>query len=202
MNPSVSDPSSIDDTRSFGFAVRRAHRAFDRALHRRLARHGVAPGNWYYLRALWDEDGLTQKQLSDRTGVAENTTAVMIAAMMKDGLVTRTRSTDDKRKWRIALTPHAWALREELFPYVAEVNGIAGAGIAAKQQALFLDVIERMAANLGGRERGPVGVIVCEGGGWSATGRIIDISNCFIPAKVGISAGHWNATARFLPSPE
>lgn len=144
MSPSKSDVRQ----RSFGFAVRRAHRAFDKALQRRLAPHGIATGYWYYLRALWDEDGLTQKQLSDRTGVAENTTAAMIAAMMRDGLVTRTRSVDDKRKWRIALTPRAKGLRDDLFPYVAEVNGIAVAGVAAADQTRFLDLIERMAANL------------------------------------------------------
>lgn len=150
MNPSKSDARQY----SFGFAIRRAHRAFDRALQRRLAKHGIATGCWYYLRALWDEDGLTQKQLSDRTGVAENTTAAMIAVMLKDGLVTRTRATGDKRKWRIALTPHAAALRAELFPYVAEVNGSAAAGIGTKEQALFLDVIERMTANLERDETG------------------------------------------------
>ena len=144
MKPSKSDTGQ----HSFGFAVRRAHRAFDRALQRRLAAHGIATGYWYYLRALWDEDGLTQKQLSDRTGVAENTTAAMITAMMKDGLVTRTRAADDKRKWRIALTPRATALRGLLFPYVAEVNAIAAAGINDADKALFLDLIGRMSANL------------------------------------------------------
>lgn len=144
MNPFVSDHGQ----RSFGFAVRRAHRAFDKALQRRLAPHGIAPGYWYYLRALWDEDGLTQKQLSSRIGVAENTTAAMVAAMMKDGLVTRTRAVDDKRKWRIALTPRAQALREELFPYALEVNRLAVADIGLTDREHFLDLIERMTANL------------------------------------------------------
>ena len=149
MNPSASDPAaSSPGEGSFGFAVRRAHRAFDKALQRRLAPHGIAPGFWYYLRALWDEDGLTQKQLSDRTGVAENTTAAMIAAMMKDGLVTRTRAADDKRKWRIALTARGRGLREALFPYAAEVNELAVADIAPADRELFLDLIERMTANL------------------------------------------------------
>ena len=144
MNPLKSDSNEP----SFGFAIRRAHRAFDRALQRRLASHGIAPGHWYYLRALWDEDGLTQKQLSDRTGVAENTTAAMITGMMASGLVTRTRAVDDKRKWQIALTPHAVALRSVLFPYVAEVNNMAAAGIDPADRLLFLDLIERMTASL------------------------------------------------------
>lgn len=144
MNPFASDHGQ----RSFGFAVRRAHRAFDKALQRRLAPHGIAPGYWYYLRALWDEDGLTQKQLSDRIGVAENTTTAMIGAMMKDGLVTRTRAIDDKRKWHIGLTSRARELREALFPYALEVNTLAATGIELSDGELFLDLIERMTANL------------------------------------------------------
>ena len=148
MNPSASKPRQQTGSGSFGFAVRRAHRAFDKALQTRLAQHGIAQGYWYYLRALWDDDRLTQKELSRRTGTAENTVAVMIGAMMKDGLVARTRSLSDRRKWQITLTPHAQSLRAALFPYVAEVNGIASQGVSAEEQALFLDIIERMRANL------------------------------------------------------
>jgi len=133
---------------SLGFAARRAHRAFDRALQRRLAPHGIATGQWYYLRALWEEDGLTQRALSERTGVAENTTTAMIAAMLADGLVTRARAADDKRKWVITLTPRARALRDELLPLAAEVNALAAGGLAEADQARFLTAIAAMTANL------------------------------------------------------
>ncbi|MFK5073796.1 MarR family winged helix-turn-helix transcriptional regulator, partial [Klebsiella pneumoniae] len=74
-------------TRSLGYQVRRCHRRFDRLLSSRLARHGLDTGFWYYLRVLWHGDGVNQKYLSDATGVAENTTAKLITAMEKRGLV-------------------------------------------------------------------------------------------------------------------
>lgn len=140
---------SDDCSQSFGFAVRRAHRAFDRALQRRLVPHGINTAYWYYLRALWDEDGLTQKQLSERTGVAENTTTATIAGMVKDGLVTRTRTQDDRRKWRIGLTPRARKLRDELLPCAAQVNAAAARGLDPRDLARFLEVVEQMTASLG-----------------------------------------------------
>lgn len=144
MKNSGSDPGS----ESFGFAVRRAHRAFDRALQRRLALFGLTTGYWYYLRALWDEDSLTQRQLSERTGVAESTAAVTIAAMNRDGLVTRTRGTDDRRKWCITLTTHARGLRDQLLPLAQGVNQRAAEGVEPGEQERFICIINRMTANL------------------------------------------------------
>ena len=99
---------------SLGFAVRLAHRAFDRALQRRIAPHGISTSQWYCLRALWEADALTQRQLSRATGVAENTVTVTVASMVRDGLVTRTRSSEDKRRQVIALTTRARALKAQL----------------------------------------------------------------------------------------
>lgn len=144
MPNSGSDPGAS----SLGFAVRRAHRAFDRALQRRLAAFGLATGHWYCLRALWDEDALTQRQLSERTGVAENTITVTIAAMIRDGLVTRARAHDDRRKWCITLTDRAQALRERLLPEAMAVNRAAAAGLTDEEQARLLQALARMTGNL------------------------------------------------------
>ena len=144
MKNSASDRTA----QSLGFAVRLAHRAFDRALQRRIAPHGISTSQWYCLRALWEEDALTQRQLSRATGVAENTITVTVASMVRDGLVTRTRSTIDKRRQVIALTDRARGLRAELLPLAREVNALAGAGLAAEDQARFLGAIASMTANL------------------------------------------------------
>ncbi len=133
---------------SLGFAVRLAHRAFDRALQRRIAPHGISTSQWYCLRALWQEDALTQRQLSRATGVAENTITVTVASMVRDGLVTRTRSSEDKRRQVIALTDRARALRGALLPLAHEVNALAGAGLEAGEQDQFLSAIATMTANL------------------------------------------------------
>jgi len=40
--------------------LRDTQRALSRLLASRIADYGVSIGQWYFLRALWDEDGLTQ----------------------------------------------------------------------------------------------------------------------------------------------
>lgn len=133
---------------SFGYLVRRCHRRFDRLLSARLAPHDLQTGFWYYLRALWTQDDVTQKQLSDVTNVAENTTVSLINRMAEEGLVARTRSTVDRRKMRVQLTDKGRKLEDELMPYAIEINLIAKEGIDPEHLAICADVLRRMSANL------------------------------------------------------
>src|SRR5882672_11202367 len=82
---------------SSGYLVRDAHRAFQRLLGKRIAAYGITRGQWYFLRVLWTEDGLSQRELSARVGMMEPTTVIALRSMEKSGLIRRVRSTDDKR---------------------------------------------------------------------------------------------------------
>ena len=53
---------------SLGYLVRETHRAFTRSLQARIAPHGITIGMWFFLRALWEEDGISQRALSQRVG--------------------------------------------------------------------------------------------------------------------------------------
>lgn len=134
--------------RSLGYQVRRCHRMFDRTLSARLASHGLNSGFWYYLRALWMRDGMTQKELSDVTNVTENTTVTMINLMIEKGLVTRTRDISDRRKLRICLTAKGRKLQPELFHHAFEINDVAAAGIPLSQVETCLSVLARVSDNL------------------------------------------------------
>lgn len=142
---------------SYGFNVRRTHRAFDRLLSAMLSRHKIKTGYWYYLRVLWQKDGLTQKEMSTFNNVSENTTAILIGKMMKERLVSRERDREDKRKWIVRLTPRSLRLRTDLLPYASQVNEIASRGISKSDLATCLSVLKRMSANLeqGWREIDP-----------------------------------------------
>lgn len=50
---------------SIAFHMRRTHRIMNRLLQDRLALHNIPIGMWYFLRVLWEKDGMTQRELSD-----------------------------------------------------------------------------------------------------------------------------------------
>ena len=141
-------PLSLDPRLSAGYQVRRCHRRFDRLLNACLAPHGLKTGYWYYLRVLWIEDGLTQRALSERTNVTENTTASIINAMAKDGLVVRMRDARDKRKQRIVLTDYGKSLEAELMHYAVDINRLALEGIDRREIEACMLVMNRMSENL------------------------------------------------------
>jgi DNA-binding MarR family transcriptional regulator len=133
---------------SLGYLVRDANRAFQRLLEKRIAPHGVTRGQWYFLRVLWEQDGLSQRELSSRVGMMESTTVIALRSMEKAGLIRRTRSADDRRVTRVHLTPKARRLRDRLLDISRGVNEQGADGIDAARLDEFRRVIARMTENL------------------------------------------------------
>ncbi|HMH96492.1 MAG TPA: MarR family transcriptional regulator, partial [Bradyrhizobium sp.] len=81
---------------SIGAAIRLTHRQFAQDLQERLAPYDIPVGMWFFFRALWEEDGLTQRQLSQRVGSMEQTTVEQLKNMECRGYIQRRRSLDDR----------------------------------------------------------------------------------------------------------
>src|SRR2546421_10530093 len=88
---------------SAGYLVRDAHRAFQKLLEKRIVAHGITRGQWYFLRVLWIQDGLSQRELSARVGMMEPTTVIALRSMEKAGLIRRARMSGDKRVPNVCL---------------------------------------------------------------------------------------------------
>lgn len=154
--PSAATPEDdiLPPSRSVGYLVRQTHRAFTRALQVRIAPHGVSIGMWFFLRALWQEDGISQRELSQRVGMMEPTTASALTNMGRKGLVRRVRNKSDRRVVNVFLTERGRALRRELLPLAAEVNQAALRGVSmnevAQLRALLTKVRTRLDADTAG----------------------------------------------------
>ena len=137
-----------DPANSIGYLTRIAFRAFSRALEVRTAPHGVSSGQWRFLRVLWREDGLTQRELSRRVGMREPTTVIALKSLERSGFVTRKKSEEDRRKVHVFLTPEAKALQPVLLPAVAEVNAVALAGLTPDEVAILRRALTQVGRNL------------------------------------------------------
>ena len=151
--PSPPQETAGDDAlplgRSVGYQVRMTHRALQRYLQIKIKPHGVTLGHWYFLRALWHEDGLTQRELSRRIGTREPTTMTAILAMETGGLVKRVRNSDDRRKQNVFLTAKGRRLKSKLLPLAREVVNTATAGLSEREIGLFLGFLGTVQRNLG-----------------------------------------------------
>ena len=148
---------------SVGYQIRATHRALQRFLQFKIEPHGITPGMWYFLRALWHEDGLTQRELSDRVGTMEPTTLSAILIMEKKGLVRRVRDRTDRRKWHIHLTAKGLGLKSELIPLARDVVNTAVQNLSRGEVAQLLkgltDVQKSLRATLARLDEAGTGTV-------------------------------------------
>lgn len=119
--------------------LRDAHRAVAKSLSAKIAPHGVSIGQWHFLRALWEEDGMTQRELSHRVGMMEPTTVTALNGMERRGLVKRVRNPRDRRKLNVYLTDAGRALKAQLLPLEEALNqeiAVLAAGTGEFDRAL------------------------------------------------------------------
>jgi DNA-binding MarR family transcriptional regulator len=128
--------------------VRDAARAFQKALQVRLASHGVSFGHWTFLRILWETDGLTQKELSERAGVMEPTTFAAMKAMESQGYIERKQLPTNRKNMYVHLTEEGRALKEKLVPLAEETNHVSVNGISPAEVRTTRRVLLAMIENL------------------------------------------------------
>ena len=133
--------------------VKDATRALVRALQMRLAKHAVSFGHWTFLRILWEGDGLTQRELSERAGVMEPTTFSALKTMERLGYIRRRRRGDDRKRVYIWLTAKGRRLRGQLVPLAEDVNRIAVKGMRPTDIAVTREVLLAIIENLAQDER-------------------------------------------------
>jgi DNA-binding MarR family transcriptional regulator len=133
---------------SIGAALRMTQRQFAQELQERLAPYDIPIGMWYFFRALWEEDGLTQRQLSTRVGATEQTTVEQLRNMERRGYVERRRSAEDRRKIHVHLTAAGLGLKQRLLPFAVEVNQAALEGLSDGEVGFLRLVLGRIRSNL------------------------------------------------------
>ena len=133
---------------SVGYLLRDTHRAFSKVLQAQIAREHVTMGMWYFLRALWEEEGVTQRELSRRIGMMESTAVPALALMERRGLVRRQRDAKDRRRSCVYLTKRGRALKEILLPFAKQANLLALDGISAADQATLRRILRQVRTNL------------------------------------------------------
>jgi DNA-binding MarR family transcriptional regulator len=122
-------------------------RSVTRALQSRAVRLGFSPGQFPVLLELWEEEGLTQRQLLDRVDVEQATMANTLARMERDGLIERRVHPRDKRAQQIFLTEKARAMREEALAMAREAEDAVFSGFRRFEKELLKEYIRWAIAN-------------------------------------------------------
>lgn len=139
---------------SLGYEINHFARLLAQQLHARIAPLGVVPGQFAQLLALFEQDGLTQRELCDLVRIEQPTMASTLQRMERDELIRRAPDPHDGRRTRVLLTARSRALKRPLVAAARDVNATATAGLSEREIAAFMRTLTRMIDNLE-REPGP-----------------------------------------------
>ena len=145
VSPSTSSFSSAE---SYGHNMRATNRLLQRELASRVVQLGLNIGQWYALRTWWENDGVTQIELAQKSGIAGPAMVAAVRGLLAMRLVSRKRPPDDKRKYVISLTEKGWEFRASALAMSSEINQLALQDIPAEDIAVCLRVLRKAYENL------------------------------------------------------
>lgn len=132
---------------SIGYLIKRVRSMLSAAVEREIAEHDVTYEQWGVLLMILKGHGDTAALLSRGIECDTGSMTRMLDRLEAKGLVSRTRSTDDRRRVQIDLTPAGKRLAERLIAAIVKVLNRHLDGFTAGELELFKSFLRRMLAN-------------------------------------------------------
>ena len=129
---------------SAGYLVNNLARLLVEVLRKRIAPLGIVPGQFPTLLALWEKDGLTQKELLALVDIEQATLANTLTRMERDGLIIRKEHPADARARTIHLTEQGHSIRDEAYQAAMQINEEVLADLSDEETQEFLDYMRRV----------------------------------------------------------
>ena len=107
---------------SLGYLVSHLNVELQHELDSRLKRYQLDIKLWPVLFALWQEEGISQTELSRRCDVANYTMTRLLDQLQVQGVIYRPQEEDNRRAFQIFLTDQAKAMEQDLICEAERVN--------------------------------------------------------------------------------
>jgi DNA-binding MarR family transcriptional regulator len=134
----------FDRMNSAGYLVNNLARLLVEILRKRVAPLGIVPGQFPALLALWEKDGLTQKELLAMLDIEQATLANTLIRMERDGLITRKEHPADARARTIHVTERGLSIRDEAYRTAMQINEEVLADLSDEETKAFLSYMRRV----------------------------------------------------------
>ena len=133
-------------TRGFDtwLTVGRTNLQVHRALNHALAEVDLSLAQHEILVAIWQNTGLTQKQLSEKLLVIKSNVSALVKKLEVRGLVLRTADASDTRNKRLSLTPAGTTLVKKSFALQNRIVDAMASVMSDEELAMISDVMRRV----------------------------------------------------------
>ena len=136
---------------NFGFYISRIKQINTRLLNKLLAQKNITAFNGEQgriLHVLWENDGISNQELSKRSGLAMSSLTTMLERMEEKNLLTRKGCPKDKRKCLLFLTEYANSLKKEYDEISDKMTKLSFEGISEDERLAFEKTLENILHNL------------------------------------------------------
>ena len=134
-----------------GFYISRIKQINTRLLNKLLAQKNITAFNGEQgriLHVLWENDGISNQELSKRSGLAMSSPTTMLERMEAKNLLTRKGCPKDKRKCLLFLTEYANSLKKEYDEISDKMTKLSFEGISEDERLAFEKTLENILHNL------------------------------------------------------
>ena len=133
-----------------GFYISRIKQVNTRLLNKFLAQKNITAFNGEQgriLHVLWENDGISNRELSKKSGLAMSSLTTMLERMEEKKLLIRKFCPIDKRKSLIFLTDYAKSLKSEYDEISDKMTEISFEGISDEERLAFEATLEKVLYN-------------------------------------------------------
>lgn len=133
-----------------GFYIGRIKQVNTRLLNKFLAQKNITAFNGEQgriLHVLWENDGISNRELSKKSGLAMSSLTTMLERMEEKNLLIRKFCPTDKRKILIFLTDYAKSLKSEYDEISDKMTEISFEGISDEDRLAFEATLEKVLYN-------------------------------------------------------
>ncbi len=103
-----------DIENSIGFLLAKAYQRAWAVMKEEIEPYDLTPPQFALLAFLWQQDGLTQVELSEKGQIDRSTVGGLIDRLERNGLLERRQHPQDRRAYRICLTEQGKTLEKTL----------------------------------------------------------------------------------------
>jgi len=109
----------------------------------------LTPRQYAVLVTVSQNEGLSQTQLVEKTGIDRSTLADIVRRMLKKGLLQRRRTREDARAYAVKLTDDGWRTLKTADPVATKVDDRILSALPAQQRERFLSDLGTIVEALG-----------------------------------------------------
>ncbi|MFD1988466.1 MarR family winged helix-turn-helix transcriptional regulator [Paenibacillus nicotianae] len=136
-----------DVEKSYTVLIRDVHLAISGHIKNKLSPFNLAPEQNFIMMLLWKKDGITQNEIGERLGKDKTNITRMISNLENKGFVRKITCTDDRRCFKIYLTPAGAQLEQEVCPVMEEVGQELVDGISAEELVVLRRLLTKVRDN-------------------------------------------------------